>query len=80
VNIGCGKDVSIKELAEIIVAEVGYEGELVFDSSKLDGTPRKLLDCSILNGLGWSPEISLTYGIKRTIKEFEILANDKRIF
>jgi GDP-L-fucose synthase len=80
VNIGCGKDVSIKELAEIIVAEVGYEGELVFDSSKLDGTPRKLLDCSIINGLGWSPEISLTYGIKMTIKEFEILANDKRIF
>jgi GDP-L-fucose synthase len=46
VNIGCGIDISIKELAELIVAEVGYEGELVFDAIKPDGTPRKLMDGS----------------------------------
>jgi GDP-L-fucose synthase len=70
VNIGYGNDVSIKELAELIVAEVGYEGELVFDISKPDGTPRKLLDNSKINSLGWSARIKLREGIKRTISEY----------
>ena len=70
VNIGYGTDVSIKELAELIVAEVGYEGELVFDTSKPDGTPRKLLDNSKINSLGWSARIKLREGIKRTISEY----------
>jgi GDP-L-fucose synthase len=70
VNIGCGTDVSIKELAELIVAEVGYEGQLVFDKSKPDGTPRKLMDTSKINNLGWVAKISLTDGIKKTISEF----------
>jgi GDP-L-fucose synthase len=69
VNIGCGTDVSIKELAELIVAEVGYEGQLVFDTTKPDGTPRKLMDIGKIKGFGWSPSIILTNGIKRTVLE-----------
>ena len=70
VNIGCGTDVSIKELAELIIAEVGYEGKLVFDTTKLDGTPRKLLDSSNLNKLGWSSTIKLEQGISKTVSDF----------
>jgi GDP-L-fucose synthase len=70
VNIGCGADISIKELAELIVAEVGYDGQLVFDSTKPDGTPRKLMETSKINNLGWKSEISLLNGIKKTIQEF----------
>ena len=73
VNIGCGKDVSIKELAELIVEEVGYEGQLVFDTTKPDGTPRKLMDTGKVNKLGWKASISLVDGIKRTLKEVENL-------
>jgi len=69
VNIGCGTDVSIKELAELIVSEVGYEGELVFDTTKPDGTPRKLMDMSKINNLGWSSSILLKVGIIKTIEE-----------
>jgi len=69
VNIGCGTDVSIKELAELIVAEVGYEGQLVFDTTKLDGTPRKLMDISKIKNLGWIPKISLEVGIRLTLQE-----------
>lgn len=68
-NIGCGNDVSIKELAELIVAEVGYEGKLVFDTTKPDGTPRKLMDTTKINNIGWSPVIDLKSGIKKTILE-----------
>jgi GDP-L-fucose synthase len=70
VNIGCGTDVSIKELAELIVAEVGYEGQLVFDTTKPDGTPRKLMDTSKINTLGWIAKVKLVTGIRKTIKEF----------
>jgi GDP-L-fucose synthase len=70
VNIGCGTDISIKELAELISAEVGYEGQLVFDRTKPDGTLRKLMDTSKINNLGWSAKIILEKGIKRTILEF----------
>jgi GDP-L-fucose synthase len=69
VNIGCGTDVSIKELAELIVSEVGYEGELLFDETKPDGTPRKLMDTSKINNFGWHPSIKLDNGIKRTVSE-----------
>ena len=71
VNIGCGIDVSIKELAELIVAQVGYEGQLVFDTTKPDGTPRKLMGSSKINNLGWSSNISLDKGIFKTITEFK---------
>jgi GDP-L-fucose synthase len=70
VNIGCGTDISIKELAELIVAEVGYEGELIFDTTKPDGTPRKFMDTSKINDLGWKINIQLTDGIRNTIIEY----------
>ena len=73
VNIGCGTDVSIKELAKLIVAEVGYGGELVFDITKLDGTPRKLMDSSKINRLGWYPKINLKIGLTRTIIEYNLI-------
>jgi len=69
VNIGCGTDVSIKELAEMVVAEVGYEGELVFDRTKPDGAYRKLMDISKLKNLGWESSIKLQVGIKNIITE-----------
>jgi GDP-L-fucose synthase len=70
VNIGCGTDISIKELAELIVLEVGYEGRLMFDISKPDGTPRKLMDISKIKKLGWHSVFDLKEGIKMTIEEF----------
>jgi GDP-L-fucose synthase len=73
VNIGCGMDVSIKELAEIIVKEVDFEGDLIFDTNKPDGTPRKLMDTTKINKLGWKYSIKLEEGIKRTIKEIDNL-------
>jgi GDP-L-fucose synthase len=70
VNIGCGSDVSIKELAELIATEVGYEGQLLFDATKPDGTPRKLMDINKIQKMGWSPKIKLSDGVKKTISEF----------
>lgn len=66
VNIGWGEDVTIGELANLIVSVIDYKGRLEFDSSKPDGTPRKLLDVSRLAGLGWRPRITLKEGIERT--------------
>ena len=62
-NIGSGEEVTIRELALIVTQEVGFSGRLVFDKSKPDGTPRKLLDCAKLNRLGWQSKISLRNGI-----------------
>ena len=73
VNIGTGTDVSIKELAELIKSIVGFEGELRFDSSKPDGTPRKLMDVSRLHNLGWQHQIALEDGIKSVYKEVKEL-------
>ena len=70
VNVGCGADVSIRELAEMICEVVGFEGTLTFDSSKPDGTPRKLLDVSKLSALGWQAKIPLREGIARTYEWF----------
>jgi GDP-L-fucose synthase len=70
VNIGSGIDISIKELAELIVEEVIYEGQLLFDTTKLDGTPRKLMDVSKINNLGWRYKINLNNGLRKTINEF----------
>jgi GDP-L-fucose synthase len=69
VNIGWGEDVSIKELANLVSTEVGYTGRLEFDTTKPDGTPRKLLDTTKINNLGWKPFIKLQEGIRRTIAE-----------
>jgi GDP-L-fucose synthase len=70
INIGSGIDISIKDLAQLIVTEVQYKGQLIFDTTKPDGTPRKLLDISKINSLGWRPKILLQIGIKKTINEF----------
>ena len=63
INIGCGEDITIGDLARLVKEIVGYEGELVFDTGKPDGTPRKLLDVSRLNAMGWKPRLSLREGI-----------------
>jgi GDP-L-fucose synthase len=73
VNIGCGKDVTIRELAGIVCEVVGFRGDLVFDASKPDGTPRKLLDVGRLTGLGWRARIGLREGIRSAYDWF--LAN-----
>ena len=65
VNIGTGQDVSIRELAEIVCRVVGFDGELVFDTTKPDGTPRKLMDVSRMHDLGWHHQVELADGIKR---------------
>lgn len=70
VNIGWGEDVTIRELAELVMTASGYQGRLVFDSSKPDGTPRKLLDTTRLTTLGWRPKISLKDGIDSTYAWF----------
>ncbi len=70
VNVGTGKDISISELAELVKKIVGYEGEIVFDTSKPDGTPRKLLDLTRLNQIGWQSKIELEEGIRMTYQDF----------
>jgi GDP-L-fucose synthase len=75
VNIGCGTDISIKDLALLIKKIVGFEGELKFDTSKPDGTPRKLMDVTKLSNLGWTAKIGLEEGISRTYKEYVELVN-----
>ena len=70
VNAGCGEDLSIKDLSEIVRKTVAYEGKIIWDSSKPDGTPRKLMDVSKLKGLGWNPSISLEDGIKRVVSVY----------
>jgi GDP-L-fucose synthase len=65
INVGSGEDLTIRELAEMIADVVGFEGQIRFDSSKPDGTPRKLLDSNRLRGLGWKPSVSLEDGLRR---------------
>ena len=71
VNVGVGHDLSILDLAHLIKRIVGFEGELVFDSSKQDGTPRKLVDTTKINKLGWRAQIGLEEGIARTYRWFQ---------
>lgn len=71
VNVGAGADLSIAELAETVKRAVGFQGGLEFDSSKPDGTPRKLLDVSRISRLDWKPRISLEEGIARTVEWYE---------
>ena len=69
VNVGTGEDISIRELAEMIKKITGYSGEITWDTSKPDGTPRKLLDVSLIHSLGWKHSISLEEGIRAVYKE-----------
>jgi GDP-L-fucose synthase len=70
INVGCGEDMSIRELAELICDVVGFDGELAWDTTKPDGTPRKLLDVTKLRALGWKPAITLRDGIVQTYDWF----------
>jgi GDP-L-fucose synthase len=70
VNVGCGTDVTIRELVELVASAVGYEGKIVWDTAQPDGTPRKLLDSSRLSGLGWRPKLHLKDGLASTYQAF----------
>lgn len=70
VNVGVGEDVTIKELAELVGKVVGFDGELVFDTTKPDGTPRKLMDVSRLNGMGWTAPTGLERGLAAALNDF----------
>ncbi len=71
VNVGSQSELTIKELAEMVAKVVGFEGEIVWDSTKPDGTPRKLMDSTKLYNMGWKPSIELEEGIRRTYEEFK---------
>ena len=79
INIGCGNDITIKELAYIISKKVNYNGEINWDLSKPDGTPRKLLDISKAKNLGWEPRTNLNEGIEKTLKIYKKGLKDKNI-
>jgi GDP-L-fucose synthase len=71
INLGCGQDVSIRELAELVKTTVGFTGKLTFDTSKPDGTPRKLLDVTKMNALGWKAQIPLPSGLADAYTDFK---------
>ena len=71
-NVGSGKDITIKELAEIIQKVTGHQGNILWDTSKPDGTPRKLLNSSRIRSFGWKPETTLINGIKKTYELYDM--------
>jgi GDP-L-fucose synthase len=73
VNVGTGVDLTIRDLSEMIKTTVGYEGEIIQDTTKPDGTPRKLMDVSKLHKMGWQHQISLADGIRRVVEEVKDL-------
>jgi GDP-L-fucose synthase len=79
VNIGCGEDISIMDLAMLIKKIVGFSGDLLFDHSKPDGTPRKLMDISRLSALGWKPKIKLEQGITSVYKDYEARFSENKL-
>lgn len=79
INVGYGDDVTIAELAKLIAQTVGYEGDINFDRSKLDGVPRKLMDSSLLKSMGWKPETSLQRGLQLAYDDFKANANTLRL-
>jgi GDP-L-fucose synthase len=70
INIGTGEDLEIKELAKKIAKASGFTGEIIWDSTRPDGTPRKVLDVSRISKLGWNPSITLEQGISQTVEYF----------
>jgi GDP-L-fucose synthase len=70
INVGCGEDITIRDVAETISKTVGYQGDITFDTTKPDGTPRKLMDSSRLNALGWTAQVSLEDGLKTAYQDF----------
>ena len=78
INCGAGTDVTISELARLVKEAVGFEGEIVMDATKPEGTPRKLMDSSRIRALGWEPTISLPDGIARTYRWFRENVSEAR--
>jgi GDP-L-fucose synthase len=78
-NVGSGNEISIKELALMIASLSGYKGEIIWDSSKPDGTPRKVLDISLIKTLGWNPRISLSEGIASTITWYKTASTSGKV-
>jgi len=76
INIGCGKDITIRALSENVKDVVGFEGDIVWDTDKPDGTPRKLLDVSRMHGLGWQPQINLAEGLSKVYAGFVAWQSD----
>ena len=70
INVGTGKDITIKQLAEIISKVTGYRGQIEFDTTKPDGSKRKLMDSTRLNNLGWQPKTELEQGLKQAYDEY----------
>jgi GDP-L-fucose synthase len=70
INVGCGHDITIRELAETIARVIGYVGNIAFDTTKPDGTPRKLMDSTRLNALGWQARVGLEVGLEKAYKDF----------
>ncbi len=70
INVGCGHDITIRELAETIAQVIGYQGDISFDPSKPDGTPRKLMESNRLNALGWQAQVNLEAGLKKAYEDF----------
>jgi len=79
INVGSGSDITIKELAILVAKTVGYRGEILFDRSKPDGAPRKLMESSRLNALGWTPRICLNDGIKFAYEDFLKRHSDRAV-
>jgi GDP-L-fucose synthase len=77
INIGSGKEIAIRELAMTIKSAIGYDGDLAFDVTQPDGTPRKLLDSSKLHAMGWRHKIELEQGIKLAYDDFLRMTEDK---
>jgi GDP-L-fucose synthase len=78
INVGTGVDLSIKDLALLIKKCIGFLGDLIFDPNQPDGTPRKLLDTSKINLLGWTSKIELEDGVKDICKQFELSNSSQR--
>ncbi|NDG05488.1 MAG: GDP-L-fucose synthase, partial [Alphaproteobacteria bacterium] len=70
INVGCGEDLTIRELAQLAIEQVGFSGQLRFDTTRPDGTPRKVMDVSRIKALGWSPKISLAHGISLAYADY----------
>jgi GDP-L-fucose synthase len=68
INVGSGSEISIKELANIIAHAIDYKGDILFDTEGLDGTPRKIMDNSKIESLGWKPKMTIENGIAETVK------------
>ena len=71
INVGTGKELTIKALAQLVVEAVGFEGEVVWDATKPDGTPRKLIDVSKLHSLGWTHKVEIEDGVKKLFEWYQ---------